>query len=350
VKMSERLAKKMAGFSTDVQSAIADRSQQSAERQQEPTSAPASDGVQELNAARPLPRTGIGRGAFFQSRIAELERELEQARSTGGAVVAIPLNLIDDNPEQVDVVYDSAYIATLAEAWKAGSEPPPIEVRARGDRYVLIAGHHRKRAAGLAGQVEIKSRILAIDDDRAVDMVFISNSVRKRPDWEQAKFFARRLLDKNHDGSRRFKSQAALARYFGVDASYLAKQLKMLDLPDGVTALLRDKPDLINATTADVILQAVAAHPSRIGDIVECTKKLESGTPQTAMKGLLEQKLATRNRGRPAGPVRTFGGKRSGFVRTINARRIVISAGAEVDLTAFQQEVDEFLAKLVEKQ
>ena len=349
MSMRDRLAKKMSGFAPAVETRIADLDAPA------PSAAPvvAADPAEPSPApsTSDVPRTGVGRATYFSARIAELEAELAQAR-VSGALIEIPLDALDDNPEQIETVYDNDYIAQLADAWKAGSEPPPIEVRRSANqpgRFTILAGHHRARAAGLAQRVAIKARVIDATDDRATDLVFVSNHVKARPDWINAQFFARRMKDRAADGSPRFATQAALARYYGVHAGLLSYQLKMLDLPEPVRALLQEQPGLFSAVTAaEVILPAIAEHPDKVGKVVEAVARLKSGTPQSSLKGLLQQSLKA-TAGRPPAPTKTFGNKAKGFVRTVQARRVVIAAGPEVDLADFQKELDALLERWAER-
>lgn len=349
MSMRDRLAKKMSGFAPAVETRIADLDSPA------PPSAPGSAADSSAHSATApapdVPRTGVGRATYFSARIAELESELAQAR-VSGALIEIPLDALDDNPEQIETVYDTDYIAQLADAWKAGSEPPPIEVRRSASspgRFTILAGHHRARAAGLAQKVAIKARVIDTTDDRAADLVFVSNNVKTRPDWINAQFFARRMKDHSADGTPRFASQAALARYYGVHAGLLSYQLKMLDLPAPIQALLKEQPGLFSAVTAaEVILPALAEHPDKLGKVVETVARLKSGTPQSSLKGLLQQALKA-TAGRPPAPTKTFGNKAKGFVRTVQARRVVIAAGPEVDLADFQKELDALLERWAER-
>lgn len=328
----QRFASKMASFDSDL-----------ASRLEAATESAAGTAPQ----AEPIV-TGLARTLDIRERLTALEVELAEARKSG-AIVELPLNLLDDNPEQIDTTYDNDYIAQLADAWRAGSEPPPIEVRPVADRYIILSGHHRARAAGLAQRVAIKARVIALSDERAVDMVFISNNVKRRTDWSNACFFSRRLDDKKADGKRRFDSQATLARFFGVDPGLLSKLLSMRKLPEEIQTLLMKSPGLFNATTAaDVILPALREHPNRLGDIVKCIERLATGTPQSALKGLLQQTLNRKVGRTPAAPSKTFGSRRAGFTRTtsVNARKLTISIGADADLDAVQREIDSVLARL----
>lgn len=351
MSMRDRLNRKMAGFSADVESRLSQLEPPSPA----PSAPTASSGAAEVPPGTLRePRTGIGRAAFFSDRIAELERDklglaeaLEVAQRSG-AIIEIPLDQLDDNPEQAEAVYDNDYVAELAAAWQAGSEPPPIEVRQQGERYVILSGHHRKRAAGLAGFVSIKARVLAVDDARSADMVYTSNAVRKRPDWINARFFARRRLDTLPDGTLRFPTQKELARHFAVREPAMSALLQMLKLPGQIQALLDARPDLFNFTTAtEVVLPAVEANPERVAEIVECIRRLESGLPQSALKGLIAQSLKPRGEagGRPSSPTKVIGSKQTGFVRAFKERRFTVTAGPGVDLDAFRRELDEFLEK-----
>ena len=71
-------------------------------------------------------------------------------------VVLVPLDLIDATDRLREV--NEAYAQVLAHAFQGpGGQRTPIEIVRRGERYRLVYGAHRFRAAEINGQAEIKA-------------------------------------------------------------------------------------------------------------------------------------------------------------------------------------------------
>ncbi len=63
----------------------------------------------------------------------------------------IPIDLIDANPLQPRRTFEPARLEELAQSIRSNGIIQPLVVRRAGDRYQLVAGERRWRAAKLAG-------------------------------------------------------------------------------------------------------------------------------------------------------------------------------------------------------
>ena len=68
-----------------------------------------------------------------------------------GQLEQIAIDRIDRNPEQPRQTFDERSLEELAASLKAYGQLQPIAVRPLGDRYIIIAGERRWRAAQIAG-------------------------------------------------------------------------------------------------------------------------------------------------------------------------------------------------------
>lgn len=329
-----RLAERMAGFDADIETKL----RADALGHKNPS-------VEVANDEQAMPVTGLGRALWHQQRLSDLQaenNELNRKLSENLTSQDIPLNLIDDSPFQIDLNYSQDYIQSLVDAWKAGSVPEPVLLRPKADgRFELVAGHHRTRAARLCGKAVIAAYVQPMDDAEASDRVWTTNSVKTRSDWEKALYFSRQLK------TNRFSSIGELAVHFAVDKSLMAKILRMLELPEAVTDILRNRPNLFNAqTAADVISPALKANPTKSVVIVECIRKLLDGAPQSSLKSIIQQRLATRAADESDSKERVFGSIKSGFRRRFVGNRVTIVAGRGIDKELFTSELDALLVRL----
>jgi hypothetical protein len=140
--------------------------------------APATQGTAALAAqpARPTPPPGLGTGAA--RLILHAPEEVEQAAATLPTSDVSP-TAIDPNPWQPRTVVDDADLAELADSLRAHGLVQPIVVRARGDRYQLIAGQRRLAAARRLGWTKVPVRVLDVDDRQMSEIAIVENLQRR---------------------------------------------------------------------------------------------------------------------------------------------------------------------------
>ena len=104
----------------------------------------------------------------------------ERDGSAIGGVSDIPLAAIDPFPGHPFQVRDDEEMKRLAESIAENGVLVPLTVRAAGpDRYELVSGHRRKRAAELAGMESVPCIAQAMTDDEAVIAMVDSNLQRE---------------------------------------------------------------------------------------------------------------------------------------------------------------------------
>jgi ParB/RepB/Spo0J family partition protein len=105
----------------------------------------------------------------------------------------LPLDLIDPSPWQRRIFFDQRELRTMAESFGAdgsGLVQPPL-VRPKGNRYELVAGERRVRAARLAGLAELPFIVRPLTDVQARLARAIENLEREDElAWETAQSYA----------------------------------------------------------------------------------------------------------------------------------------------------------------
>lgn len=110
---------------------------------------------------------GLGRG---------LEALIPTATADRGGLRTIPLEAIEPNPRQPRDAFDQQSLAELAQSLQTVGLLQPIVVReSANDRYQIIAGERRYRAAQLAGYREIRAVIRHTDDDQVLTEALVEN-------------------------------------------------------------------------------------------------------------------------------------------------------------------------------
>lgn len=195
----------------------------------EPQAAPTTVGNAAV-ASRPALPPGIGAGAA--RLILHAPEELEQAVSTLPSS-EIAAGLIDPNPWQPRSVVADSDLAELASSLREHGLVQPIVVRAKGDRYQLIAGQRRLAAARRLGWEKVLVRVLDVDDRQMSEIAIVENLQRRDLDaLEKAASFKQYLATWNC-------TQEELAKRLSIDRSTVANLIRLLELPEGVQQKLR---------------------------------------------------------------------------------------------------------------
>ncbi|MBR4105564.1 MAG: ParB/RepB/Spo0J family partition protein, partial [Thermoguttaceae bacterium] len=108
----------------------------------------------------------------------EKERVVD-AFAAGRAASEVPLDLIDRNPFQPRVDFDQAEMEELASSVKRHGMIQPIVLRRKGERFEIVAGERRYRAAKLAGWTKVPACLLDVDDQTTAELALTENIQRK---------------------------------------------------------------------------------------------------------------------------------------------------------------------------
>jgi ParB family chromosome partitioning protein len=176
---------------------------------------------------------GRGLGALIPQRPAEAAAPVAPAAPQTGLLL-VPINHISPNPYQPRKTFNEASIEELARSVKEhGIVQPLVVTRLTEDRYKLIAGERRFRAAMKAGLSHVP---VVVKDDmsegHALEIALIENIQREdlNPIEEALAY---------HQLHEEFGlTQEEISKRVGKERSTVANFLRLLKLPDGVKKLL----------------------------------------------------------------------------------------------------------------
>ncbi len=140
---------------------------------------------------------------------------------------------IDDNPFQPRRDFSEPEIASLAESLKEHDMLQPILVRRVNDRYQLISGERRLRAAIQAGWSVVPARLRVADDRLVAELAIVENLQRQDLNPIEKAMSFKRYLDEHQC------PQEDLARRLKIDRSTIANLMRLLELPAPVQESLR---------------------------------------------------------------------------------------------------------------
>ncbi|MDD4187481.1 MAG: ParB/RepB/Spo0J family partition protein [Bacilli bacterium] len=148
----------------------------------------------------------------------------------------INVDKIIPNRFQPRLTFDEKGISELASSIKEHGIIQPLVLRKLGDKYEIIAGERRYKAANVAGLTEVPAIISNLDDNQSAEVALVENVQRKNlTSIEEAKSY-KKILDKG------YLTQEGLAKKMGVSQSLIANKLRLLNLSTGVQeALLNDR-------------------------------------------------------------------------------------------------------------
>ncbi|WP_254073036.1 ParB/RepB/Spo0J family partition protein [Acidisphaera sp. S103] len=152
----------------------------------------------------------------------------------GTSVSAIPIDQIDANPFQPRTDFDASELESLAESIRVQGILQPILVRSHPttpDRYQIVAGERRFRAAMQVGLTEIPTILRDMDDSDAAVVALVENLQRQDLNAiEEAEGYQRLLADFG-------LTHESLGYAVSKSRSHIGNTIRLLRLPDPV---LRD--------------------------------------------------------------------------------------------------------------
>ena len=185
-----------------------------------------------------MPRkTGLGRG--LDALLPDVETTLSHLDSPDSsdpldAVIDIPIHSIDPNPNQPRRTFDPESLSALSASIQSSGILSPILVAREGNRYTLIAGERRWRAARLANLTTVPAIVRDWDEIKRQEAALIENIQRDDLNpIEEAQGIAR-LIDQYSF------TQEAIAERLGKSRPAVTNLLRLLTLPDFIQKAITD--------------------------------------------------------------------------------------------------------------
>jgi len=185
-------------------------------------------------------RGGLGRGleALIPSSPQDEREPVAHATSeepvvaegepSGPSFEQLPLDRIDPNPRQPRGAFDEEPLHDLTASIEAVGVLQPIVVRPSGERYQIVMGERRVRAARSAGLERIPAIVRTTEDDQMLRDALLENVHREDLNpLEEAAAYEQLLLDFGI-------TQEELAARLGRSRPVIANALRLLRLPGSV--------------------------------------------------------------------------------------------------------------------
>lgn len=173
---------------------------------------------------------GLGRGVLSllpqdeQRTASAATANIDEAAKTG--IVELPLTEIEPNPNQPRRNFLEDEMATLVESIRQYGVIQPIVVCKMDDKYQIVAGERRWRAAQLAELTTIPVVIKDYSMEQITEIALVENLQRQDLDPVEEAYAYKRLMDTFK------KTQEAIATRLGRSRSHVANMVRLLQLPD----------------------------------------------------------------------------------------------------------------------
>ncbi|THV22161.1 ParB/RepB/Spo0J family partition protein [Peteryoungia ipomoeae] len=177
----------------------------------------------------------LGRG------LAALIGEMDQPVAAPGAKPSVnpdrtvPIEFVSRTARNPRRYFDESELQDLAGSIRQHGIVQPVVVRTvAADRYEIIAGERRWRAAQLAGLVDIPVIVRDVDDRTALELAIVENVQRSDLNpLEEALGYDQLIAEHGY-------TQNDLGEIIGKSRSHVANSLRLLKLPDPVRDMLAE--------------------------------------------------------------------------------------------------------------
>jgi ParB family chromosome partitioning protein len=191
-----------------------------------------------------MTRNALGRGLGALIREPEPQVPAPQtpaapahSTSSGSAAAAAPareaahagpleldIDLIEPSPYQPRTRFREEALDELARSIKSSGIIQPLVVRPIGNRFQLIAGERRWRAAQRAGLTKVSAIVRQVPDELALEMTLVENIQREDLNAIEAARAFERLMDEFQ------LTQESVAERTGKDRATVANSIRLLKL------------------------------------------------------------------------------------------------------------------------
>lgn len=208
-------------------------------------------------------------------------------------VNTVSVYLIDTNAEQPRKAFDEEKLKELAESIEQHGVIQPIIVQKAGERYRIIAGERRFRAARIAGLNEVPVIVRDLSEQEVLEVSLIENLQRENLNAIEEARAIKALMDE-HD-----LTQDDVAKRLGKSRPAIANSTRLLALPEAVQALVSDGKlqaghcRVLASIPDDALLTATAEQAAEQGWSV---RETEQRVQQLLTEKRLEKKQPKRSK------------------------------------------------------
>lgn len=210
-------------------------------------------------------KLGKGLGALFgdivlDDELTPINEPVAQNQSknedNNDGVQQIAIAMIDNNLDQPRKVFNQEALRELAESIQTYGVVQPILVTPVGNRFMIVAGERRWRAARMAGLVEIPAVIKKFNPKQVAEIAIIENLQRADLNEIELALGIKKLMDEHK------LTQEKVAERLSKPRSTIANSLRLLSLPNEIQQMISNQ-------------QLTAGHAIRLLGVADTQKQLD---------------------------------------------------------------------------
>jgi len=182
-------------------------------------------------------KKALGRGldAILQSPDTDITSNDISGNYVVGAIAMMDVRIIETNPFQPRIEFDDLAIEELSKSIQEQGIIQPLTVRKLGyDRYQLIAGERRYRAAKRAGLTHVPAYIRVANDEQMLELALVENIHREDLNAIEIAISYNRLIEECQ------LTQDQLSEKVGKNRTTISNYIRLLKLPAELQIALKD--------------------------------------------------------------------------------------------------------------
>jgi ParB family transcriptional regulator, chromosome partitioning protein len=185
-------------------------------------------------------KEALGKGirSLLQSIDSDLKNTAGQLKpqvvEAATSVLRLPIENIETNPKQPRRDFDEQALQELTHSIRMHDLIQPVTVsKLHGNKYRLISGERRLRAAKMAGLKDVPAYIRQADDQELLELALLENLQREDLNAIEIALSYKRMMDElNH-------TQEEVAERMGKDRSTVTNYIRLLKLPPDIQVAVR---------------------------------------------------------------------------------------------------------------
>jgi ParB family transcriptional regulator, chromosome partitioning protein len=168
------------------------------------------------------------------------------------AISRLPIDQIAANPNQPRKDFDEASLQELVQSLKMHDIIQPITVRKSGEnKYQIISGERRWRAAKLAGLKDIPAYIREVNDNGVLELALLENLQRQDLNAIEIALSYKRMMDELD------YTQDKVAERMGKERSTVTNYIRLLKLPPAIQLSVRNSEISMGHARALINIEAI---------------------------------------------------------------------------------------------
>lgn len=180
---------------------------------------------------------GLGRGLEALLGEDDLSFSLDNINTveiTDTGIKTLPIDKLAPSSYQPRTEFNKEALDALVTSVKEKGVLQPLLVRKQGEKYEIIAGERRWRAAKMAGLNEVPVIEKDLDNQEVLEVALVENLLRENLSAiEEAEGFNRLITEFSH-------THEALSQIVGKSRSYITNTLRLLGLPADVQEMIKN--------------------------------------------------------------------------------------------------------------